>query len=190
MYRMYKVLMVFTLSIFIPFISFAQSRHSPYVGQEKREIKALSEGDIEGYLTGQGMGFAKAAELNHYPGPKHVLDLAEELRLSKEQLDRTKETYNKMHKEAVSIGRQIVEKETFLDNSFASQKIDERSLLEMALEIARFQGELRAVHLKAHLEMKEILSPQQIDRYDELRGYQGGGGKYKHQHHKYHSGHH
>jgi len=186
---MYKILIVFTLSIFIPLISFAQSGHSPYVGQEKREIKALSLEDIEGLLEGRGMGFAKAAELNHYPGPKHVLELGKELHLSKEYLDRTKEIYDTMHEEAVWLGRKIVEKERSLDNLFANQKIDQKSLSDMTIEIGKLQAQLRAVHLKAHLDMKKILSSQQIDRYDTLRGYQGNEGKQKH-HHKNHSGHH
>jgi hypothetical protein len=66
--NMKKALVILGLIITIPCLAFAQSGHSPYAGQEKREIKALSAEDIEGYLTGQGMGFAKAAELNHYPG--------------------------------------------------------------------------------------------------------------------------
>ena len=41
---------------------------SPYTGQEKREIRALSKEEVHGYLSGDGMGFAKPAELNHYPG--------------------------------------------------------------------------------------------------------------------------
>jgi hypothetical protein len=157
------------------------------MGQEKREIKALSSEEIAGYLEGQGMGFAKAAELNHYPGPKHVLELAEQLQLGKQQLQRTKEVYDKMHKQAVSMGRQIVEKERALDHLFANQKINETTLKGMVVEIGMLQGELRAVHLRAHLEMKEILSRHQIERYDELRGYKGDGG-HGHEHH--HSGHH
>ena len=58
---------------------------SPYAGQEARSIKALSADEIEGLLAGKGMGFAKAAELNGYPGPAHVLELAQQLRLSDEQ---------------------------------------------------------------------------------------------------------
>jgi hypothetical protein len=38
---------------------------SPYTGQEKREMKALSKAEIDGYISGDGMGFAKTAELNH-----------------------------------------------------------------------------------------------------------------------------
>lgn len=186
---MYKSLAVFALLIMIPSLSAAQNKHSPYAGQEKREVKALSPEDMEGYLTGQGMGYAKAAELNHYPGPKHVLELTEQLHLRKEQLDRTKEIYIQMHKAAVSIGRQIVERERVLDHLFADKKIDEKSLRKIAIEIGRLQGELRTVHLKAHLKMKEILLPGQIDKYDEARGYGGSGEINRHQHDKYHGGH-
>lgn len=174
--------------ISIPCLALAESGHSPYAGEEKREIKALSQQDVEGYLTGQGMGFAKAAELNHYPGPKHVLELAGELRLGKEQIDQTKEVYDRMHKHAVSLGREIVDQERLLDHLFASGRIDAEKLREITLEIGTLRGELRAVHLEAHLEMRRILSPHQIQRYDELRGYQGPGGEHRHQGH--HGGHH
>ncbi len=185
---MKKCLIILGLIIAIPCLALAQIGHSPYAGQETREIKALSQEDVEGYLTGQGMGFAKAAELNHYPGPKHVLELTRELRLEKAQIDQTKEAYDRMHKDAVSLGRKIVEKEGFLDQLFASGRIDVEKLREITLEIGTLQGGLRAVHLRAHLEMKQILTPHQIQRYDELRGYQGAGGEHRHQGH--HGGHH
>lgn len=185
---MKKALIIFGFLITIPCLTFAQSGHSPYAGQEKREIKALSQEDIEGYLTGQGMGYAKAAELNHYPGPKHVLELGRKLSLENEQIDKTNESYNRMHKDAVSLGRKIVEKERRLDHLFASQRIDKEKLRIITLEIGKLQGKLRAVHLRAHLEMRQILTPHQIQRYDELRGYQGAGGEHKHRGH--HGGHH
>src|SRR5215469_14793256 len=47
----------------------------PYAGQEARTIKALSDDDIAALRKGEGMGMAKAAELNGYPGPVHVLAL-------------------------------------------------------------------------------------------------------------------
>ena len=46
----------------------------PYSGQQGRMIKALSSKEVQGLLQGKGMGMAKAAELNQYPGPRHVLD--------------------------------------------------------------------------------------------------------------------
>ena len=41
----------------------AFASNSPYQGEQLRAIKALSEGEISSLLNGQGMGFAKAAEL-------------------------------------------------------------------------------------------------------------------------------
>lgn len=43
----------------------AVSAESPYAGQQTREVKALSTQEVDDYLNGRGMGFAKAAELNH-----------------------------------------------------------------------------------------------------------------------------
>ena len=59
--------------------------HGPYTGQQNREIKALSPQEMQNYLEGKGMGYAKAAELNHYPGPAHALELADRLELTSEQ---------------------------------------------------------------------------------------------------------
>ena len=72
---------------------------SSYAGQEKREIKALSSEDVATYLEGKGMGLAKAAELNHYPGPVHVLALGSELGLTPDQRARTEMMFKKMETE-------------------------------------------------------------------------------------------
>jgi hypothetical protein len=53
-------------------------------------------------------------------------------------------------------------------------------LRAIVADIVKLQGELRFTHLNAHLEMKKILSPQQVAKYDELRGY-GKGRQQKHQ---------
>src|SRR5262245_41365728 len=73
---------------------------SPYIGQEQQEITALSAEEVQGYLSGSGMGLAKAAELHHYPGPRHVLDLAEPLQLSAEQRQKTQSIFEEMRTEA------------------------------------------------------------------------------------------
>src|ERR1043166_1905183 len=44
---------------------------SPYAGQQSREIKSLSDQEIDGLKNARGLGLAKAAELNGYPGPRH-----------------------------------------------------------------------------------------------------------------------
>ena len=57
-------------------------QQSPYVEYQGRSIMALSAEQIGSYLAGDGMGFALAAELNGYPGPRHVLELAEHAKAS------------------------------------------------------------------------------------------------------------
>lgn len=49
---------------------------SPYTGLQERPIKALSDQQIDDLREGRGMGLALPAELNGYPGPRHVLGLA------------------------------------------------------------------------------------------------------------------
>ncbi|MCI0404733.1 MAG: periplasmic heavy metal sensor [candidate division Zixibacteria bacterium] len=149
----------------------AQTQRSPYSGEQKREIKSLSTDVVEGYLNGRGMGYAKAAELNSYPGPMHVLQLSDELGLTKKQKAETQKVFEQMRGEAVRLGKSIVEKETELNRLFAETEVNGGNLQAAVEEIAGLQGSLRLTHLRAHLEMKRLLSPEQVSKYDELRGY-------------------
>lgn len=124
---------------------------------------------------------AKPAELNHYPGPRHVLDLAAKLELTKDQIKRTEDIYADMRKSAVRLGREIVKKERALDQAFVRANISGESLRREIMELGRLWAELRLVHLKAHLAQKKILSAEQVARYDRLRGY-GSGAPSHHQH--------
>lgn len=150
--------------------AFANSE-APYTGQEAREIKALSQQEIEDYLNGKGLGFAKAAELNHYPGPRHVLDMSKELALTQEQTTRTQALFGAMQAQAVALGKHLVEKERELDRQFASGSIDAGLLKNLLADIGALQAQIRFVHLSAHLEQKTLLTKHQIQRYDQLRGY-------------------
>jgi LTXXQ motif family protein len=152
----------------------------PYAGQESREIKALAPEEIAAYESGEGMGYGKAAELNHFPGPRHVLDLEKELGLTAAQTTGTREIYRRMHERAVSLGKTILQKERELDRLFAEASITPQLLERLTGEAARLEGELRMTHLQAHLEMRSLLTPVQIAAYDALRGYGKGG----------HAGHH
>lgn len=148
----------------------------PYAGQEQRSIKALSAAEIEGLLSGKGLGMAKAAELNHYPGPLHVLQVKDKLDMTPEQMKQTQQLYDSMKSQAVSLGKRIVDAEQQLDQMFSSTQITDKKLQLQLARIAELQGQLRYVHLKTHLQQKSLLSPQQIQRYDQLRGYQGHSG--------------
>jgi Spy/CpxP family protein refolding chaperone len=144
---------------------------SPYVGHETRPIKTLSPDEIQGYLSGSGMGFAKAAELNRYPGPRHVLELADRLAVSSDQRRKTERIFETMRAEAVRLGAQLVARERELDSLFAAGTISPRDLDRLVIDLGTLQGRLRAVHLRAHLAQREVLTPEQRGQYDALRGY-------------------
>lgn len=148
-----------------------QHGQSPYAGLEGRQIKGLSEEQIQELTNGDGMSLALPAELNHYPGPRHVLDLAQELGLSERQEGQVRAIEQKIRARARELGAAIIEQERRLDQGFAQGILNEGTLRELTGEIARLQGGLRYVHLAAHLEVRRALTEQQITKYDELRGY-------------------
>jgi len=152
---------------------------SPYAGQEVRGIKALSQEDIEGLLTGAGTpfgGMAKPAEFNGYPGPRHVLDAynAGEFELTDEQHEQVQKLYEDMRSEAIDLGKQIINIEKEIDDAFTNKTITDVFLQEKVKESADLYSQLRFVHLKTHLATIDILTPQQIEEYNELRGYTSG----------------
>ncbi len=150
---------------------FAQQQ--PYAGQQSRAVKSLSTQEVDDLLAGRGMGTAKPAELNRYPGPAHVLELKEPLKLTPEQEKHTRAIHTGMQTQASVAGRRVVDAERNLNDAFAKGGIDEAALSSQVRELGRLNGEFRLAHLKAHIEMKALLTPEQIARYDHLRGYTG-----------------
>ena len=155
---------------------------SPYAGAQSRDIKALPEASIEGYLDGAGMGDAKAAELNGYPGPMHVLELAGRLDLSDEQREATRALVEQVKERARALGRELVARERELDRLFAADTVDEAELRSLVESIAAVEGELRRVHLQAHLEQRHLLTARQVEIYNRERGYAGPRGQHHHGH--------
>lgn len=149
----------------------SDSSTRPYVELADRTIKALSADDVRGLQAGEGMGFALAAELNGFPGPKHVLEMAEGLELTADQRAATKRIFDEMAEAARGLGAQLVEAEQRLDDAFAGGSIDAEQLNRLTALAAETRGQLRAAHLLAHLAMIEVLSEEQIQSYSELRGY-------------------
>lgn len=152
---------------------------SPYAGQQHRAIKALSADEVQGYLAGRGMGFAKAAELNHYPGPRHVLELADALALTADQRTRTQALFDDMQAKAQRLGEELVEGERALEQLFASGQVTPEALQSRVAAVAKVRGDLRYTHLVTHLAQRDILTAVQLKAYDRLRGYGDGMG---HQH--------
>lgn len=146
---------------------------SPYAGQQTREIKALSSTQTADLLAGKGMELAKAAELNGYPGPMHTLELAAQLELSTEQKQASETLMHRHKAEARDLGTQLVQAERALDQAFALRQIDAARLTAHTERIGQLQALLRKSHLETHLQQTALLTPTQISRYAQLRGYAG-----------------
>ena len=149
----------------------AAAQTSPYAGQQEREIKSLSAEELHDLTEGRGMGMAKAAELNHYPGPAHVIELKDKLGLSPAQLSAVEEAFARMSGAAKPLGTELIERERRLERTFRGGSADARAIAAATAEIGASQGRLRAVHLAAHVETRAILTPAQLAAYDRLRGY-------------------
>lgn len=152
----------------------AQQAHGPYAGLQAREIKALSAEQIADLAAGRGMGFALAAELNGYPGPLHVLELAGPLALSEPQRAAVQQQFEAMQAEAIPLGKRLIAAEAALDRAFAERTVTPERLKALTAQIGEIGGALRNVHLKYHLSTAALLNAEQARRYVELRGYAGG----------------
>ena len=159
---------------------------SQYAGQEGLAIKALSASDVADLLAGKGMGFAKAAELNGYPGPAHVLELSSQLKLSEEQIAQTQVIFQRMEGQAKSLGAQLVEAERELDGLFRSRTATPELLASCVQKVSALQAKVRGTHLLAHIEQTRLLSEEQVARYVRLRGYSGDGAGDQQGHHQRH----
>ncbi len=140
---------------------------NPYAGTSA----GLTDAQRSQYLNGEGMGFAKPAEMNHYPGPRHVLQNVERLKLSPEQISSTQTLFDAVQKKAKALGNQIVDREDELLQLFSSQNADEARVKQLTAQIGSLQGELRATHLLAHLKQRTLLTAEQVKIYDRARDY-------------------
>src|SRR5579863_514585 len=132
----------------------------PYAGLQARDIKALSPDQIAQLRTGEGMGLAPAAELNGYPGPRHVLDLGTQLGLTDDQRARIQQLFDAMKAEAVPLGQRLIAAERDLNSAFAERMITPKRLEAATTAIGGLQGQLRDTHLKYHLATAALLTPR------------------------------
>jgi hypothetical protein len=154
--------------------AFGQQGHvSPYREQHQTGPRGLSSQDIDDLTEGRGMGLARAAELNGFPGPRHVLDAARDgqLALTPEQQAGVQRVFDRMERDAKRLGARVVAEERALEAAFRGAAITEAELAERVKRLAAVQGELRQVHLRAHLATRTLLTDAQVARYEELRGY-------------------
>ncbi len=146
---------------------------APYAGMQQRDVKRFSADEADDLRAGRGMGYALSAELNGVPGPLHVLELAPALRLTGEQRREITAIQRRMQDDAQRLGRELLQAEQRVDDLFGSGSKPPRpsQLTAATAQAAAIEGQLRAVHLQAHLETADVLTPRQINEYNRRRGY-------------------
>ena len=116
------------------------------------------------------------------PGPAHLLEMADEIELSPDQRSALQDLFAEMQSDAIALGQSYVALERELDRAFAERSVTAETLAEQLTAIAEVRGQLRLVHLSAHLRTPRILTPHQIVLYNRLRGYDQPSGHSGHAH--------
>jgi len=123
-------------------------------------------------ITGGSLqGLALAAELNGMPGPSHLLELKDKIPLTPDQVDKTQVLLDEMRKASIPTGERLIAAEKALEAAFVSGKVDETSLRRLLADTESARSELRFIHLSQHYKTVLFLKPEQIKRYNILRGY-------------------
>src|SRR5258708_13618981 len=110
---------------------------------QARSIKALSDQQIADLRAGRGMGLALAAELNGYPGPSHLLELADKIGLSDTQRNGARSMFEAMKAETIPTGERLIAQEAALDKLFVDHAITPEKLSGATTEIGLTQSQLR-----------------------------------------------
>lgn len=142
-----------------------------YARLRKSPIRGLSPEEIASLENGSGAGLALPAELNGYPGPRHILEFQEELGLNATQRAAVEALFASMRSDAQEAGQRVLAAYRALDAWFRAGGSDPAELDPLLAEAGDAEADLRGVHLKAHLAAWPILTPHQRAMYQELRGY-------------------
>ncbi len=73
-------------------------------------------------------------------------------------------------KQPYPTGERLIAAEKALEAAFASGKVDESSLRRLLADAESARSELRFIHLSQHYKTVQFLTPEQIKRYNILRG--------------------
>ena len=86
-----------------------------------------------------------------------------------------------MQARAIPLGKELVEEERALNYFFASRSVTPEALSSSLARIGKLQGQVRQVHLDAHIEQTAMLTPEQVGNYNRLRGYAKSVGNHSHE---------
>ena len=118
---------------------------------------------------GRGFGMAFPADQNGYPGPLHVLELKDRLRLSRDQEAKAEVLLAAMFAESRPKSSRLLDAEAKLRRLFAASRPDEAAVRTAVGEVETARADVRLVHLLFHLKMRDALTDEQRRAYQEAR---------------------
>ncbi len=140
-------------------------------------LGGMTDAEKEAIRAGQGLGAGRLAMQAGYPGPRHILEMGDELELTAAQKERIGTIFGEAKASFAKMGAELVEKEEALEAMFAAGDVDVGDMTKLAAEIGELTGELRAGHLAAHVRTREALTAAQLEKLAAMRGEHGGMGQ-------------
>ena len=148
-------------------VSWGQHEHGHAGGHQAAQACATEFDKIVG--EGRGFGLAFAADQNGYPGPMHVLELKDQLKLTPDQQAKAQALMHAMFAESKPKSVRLLEAEAKLRRLFADRAADDAAVRAAVGEVERARSEVRLVHLLAHLKTRDLLTEDQRRIYHAAR---------------------
>lgn len=148
-------------------VSWGQHGHGHEGGHQAAQACAVEFDKVVG--EGRGFGMAFVADQNGYPGPMHVVELKDRLKLTADQEAKAQALMHAMFSESKPKSARLLELEAKLRRLFADRTADVTAVRATVAEVERARGEVRLVHLLAHLKTRELLTEDQRRIYHEAR---------------------
>ena len=123
----------------------------------------------ESIVSGRGFGLAFVADQNGYPGPLHVIELKDQLKLTADQESKVQAMLSEMFAQSRPRSARLVDAEDRLRRLFASARAEAASVHAAVADVERARAEVRLVHLTFHLKTREVLTDEQRRLYHEAR---------------------
>jgi Spy/CpxP family protein refolding chaperone len=170
--RPVTIVLSFTLAAGLAGVAFAQgsAHHGAPGGTPHHALAQTCEGAFEENVRdGRGFGMAFVADQQGYPGPLHVLELKDRLRLSRDQEAKAEGLLAAMYAESRPKSSRLLEAEAKLRRLFAANRPDEAAVRTAVGEVETARADVRLVHLLFHLKMRDALTDEQRRIYQDAR---------------------
>ncbi len=161
---------IFLPLLFIAFICCGANAQSTTDSLKHSPLKTLSDVKYTALVNGNDIdGMSLAAELNRYPLPDKVLKYKKEVNLSPVQVDKLSAIAKELHRKKLEMGQIIINNEKTIDSLFRTNRFNNGALIFYANRYGLYQGEIRNAILQACLATRQLLSVQQVNKYEALQ---------------------